>query len=197
MKRILFVAAAAMLLAGCPSFYHEEPKTQPPITPVEPTEPSEPTVPTTPPPIDVVPTPPKQKTINWGSAISPLISQMVSTDGVESGKVLLVDSAKNNTNGTFSIQNATSAIIDAVDNSHYFKVVPQDVVHSARKMLGLTQEDSLVTRSKAIGLGRYVQADYVLYSVISGTNDQRDVEMQLMAVQSGEILWSGKKEIEQ
>ncbi|EKT56392.1 penicillin-binding protein activator LpoB [Providencia sneebia] len=194
MKRILFVAAATMLLAGCPSFYHEEPKTPPPIIPVEPSEPEQPT---TPPPIDVVPTPPKQKTINWASAMTPLVNQMVSTNGVENGKVLLVDSAKNNTNGAFSIQNATSAIINAVDNSHYFNVVPQDVVSAARRTLGLSQDDSLVTRSKAIGLGRYVQADYVLYSVISGSNEQRDIEMQLMSVQSGEILWSGKNDIEQ
>ncbi|EMF0916322.1 MULTISPECIES: penicillin-binding protein activator LpoB [Providencia] len=194
MKRILFVAAAAMMLAGCPSFQQDRPKTPPPVVPVEPTEPTEPT---TPPPIDKVPTPPKQKTTDWSAAVSPLVGQMTGANGVESGKVLLVDSVKNNTTGSFSVQNVTSAIVKAVDDSHRFKVVPQYVVNAARRTLGLSQDDSLVTRSKAIGLGRYVQADYVLYSVISGSNDQRDIEMQLMAVQSGEILWSGKNDIEQ
>lgn len=45
MKRILFVAAAAMMLAGCPSFQQDRPKTPPPVVPVEPTEPTEPTTP--------------------------------------------------------------------------------------------------------------------------------------------------------
>lgn len=193
MKRILLVAVAAMVLAGCLSSHPEGPNTQPPVVPVEP---NEPTTPQTPPPVDTVPTPPKQRTTDWAAAVSPLVGEMSGANGVESGKVLLVDSVKNNTNGSFSVQNATSAIVTAVDNSRRFSVVPQDVANAARKTLGLSQEDSLVTRSKAIGLGRYVQADYVLYSVISGTNKQRDIEMQLMAVQSGEILWSGKNDIE-
>lgn len=91
----------------------------------------------------------------------------------------------------------TSAIVNTVDNTGRFNLVPQDVVVSARKALGLSQEDSLVTRSKAIGLGRYVQANYVLYSVVSGSKDNRDIEMQLLSVQSGEILWSGDGKIDQ
>lgn len=193
MKRILLVAAAALVLAGCPSIPPEGQRTPPEVVPIEP---SEPTQPQTPPPADTVPTPPKQQTVNWAGAVTPLIGEMVGASGVESGKVLLVDSVKNNTTGSFSVQNATSAIISAVDNSNRFQLVPQEVASAARKTLGLSQEDSLVTRSKAIGLGRYVQADYVLYSVISGSNKQRDIEMQLMAVQSGEILWSGKNDIE-
>ena len=75
-------------------------------------------------------------------------------------------------------------------------MVPQGVVSAARKTLGLSQDDSLVTRSKAIGLGRYVQAQYVIYSVMSGSSKERSIEMQLMEVQTGEIVWSGKQSIE-
>ncbi|HGN1705902.1 TPA: penicillin-binding protein activator LpoB [Providencia rettgeri] len=192
MKRILMVAAATLILAGCPSYPPQQPQTPPPIVPIEPDQPPG----STPPPIDVVPTPPKQQTTDWSASISPLVSQMVSAEGVESGKVLLVDSVKNNTNGTLPVQTITSAMTTAVDNTQRFKVVPPSVVNSARKTLGLSQEDSLVTRSKAIGLGRYVQADYVIYSVISGSNKDRSLEMQLMEVQSGEIVWTGKHNIE-
>ncbi len=48
----------------------------------------------TPPPVDVVPTPPKQQTTDWSASITPLVNQMASADGVENGKVLLVDSVK-------------------------------------------------------------------------------------------------------
>lgn len=193
MKRILMVAVATLILAGCPSYPPHKPDTPPPIVPVEPEQPPEITPP---PPVDVVPTPPKQQTTDWSASITPLVNQMVSANGVESGKVLLVDSVKNNTNGSLPVQVVTSAMTTAVENTHHFKVVPPSVVSSARKTLGLSQEDSLVTRSKAIGLGRYVQADYVIYSVMSGSNKNRSLEMQLMEVQTGEIIWTGKDSIE-
>ncbi len=192
MKRILWVAVATLVLAGCPSYPPQEPVKQPPIVPVEPDQPPQ----VTPPPTDTVPTPPKQQTTDWSASISPLVGQMASAEGVESGKVLLVDSVKNNTNGTLPVQVVTSTMTKAVENTNRFKVVPQGVVSAARKTLGLSQEDSLVTRSKAIGLGRYVQADYVIYSVISGSNKDRNIEMQLMEVQNGEIVWTGKHNIE-
>nr|ELR5251676.1 penicillin-binding protein activator LpoB [Providencia rettgeri] len=192
MKRILMVAVAALILAGCPSYPPQQPGTQPPIVPVEPDQPPE----VTPPPTDVVPTPPKQQTTDWAASITPLVGQMVAADGVESGKVLLVDSVKNNTNGSLPVQTITSTMASAVENTNRFKVVPQSVVSSARKTLGLSQEDSLVTRSKAIGLGRYVQADYVIYSVMLGSNKDKSLEMQLMEVQTGEIIWTGKHSID-
>ncbi|KPD02579.1 penicillin-binding protein activator LpoB [Moellerella wisconsensis] len=192
MKRILLVMAASVLLAGCPSTYMPENK-----APVETVTPPPEVEPVTPPPVDVVPIPPKQTAVDWSAVVAPLITQMASADSVESGKILLVDSVKNNTNGALPVAKVTSAIVNTVDNTGRFNLVPQDVVVSARKALGLSQEDSLVTRSKAIGLGRYVQANYVLYSVVSGSKDNRDIEMQLLSVQSGEILWSGDGKIDQ
>lgn len=192
MKRILMVATATLILAGCPSYPPQEPVKQPPIVPIEPQPPEV----TPPPPPDVVPMPPKQQTADWSASISPLVAQMAAAEGVEAGKVLLVDSVKNNTNGSLPVQVITSNMISAVEKTHRFNVVPQDVVSAARKTLGLSQEDSLVTRSKAIGLGRYVQADYVIYSVMSGSNKDRRLEMQLMEVQTGEIIWTGKNNIE-
>ncbi|CAG9422522.1 penicillin-binding protein activator LpoB [Providencia alcalifaciens] len=197
MKRILLVAAAAFILAGCPSV-PQGPK--PPIVPVQPdvtpgTQPEkQPDL--TPPPTDTVPMPPKQQTTDWASALQPLVNKMVADDGVESGKVLLVDSVKNNTSGSLPSQAVTAALTNEVTKTNKFKVVPQGVVAAARKTLGLSQDDSLVTRSKAIGLGRYVQAQYVIYSVMSGSTKERSIEMQLMDVQTGEIVWSGKQSIE-
>lgn len=193
MKHVLWVVIATLLLAGCPSYPPQEPVKQPPIVPVEPEQPPQVTPP---PPTDKVPTPPKQQTTNWSASITLLVGQMASAEGVESGKVLLVDSVKNNTNGSLPVQVVTGAMTTAVENTQRFKVVPQSVVSSARKTLGLSQDDSLVTRSKAIGLGRYVQADYVIYSVISGSTKERNIEMQLMEVQTGEIVWTGKHTIE-
>ncbi|MFP3028948.1 MAG: penicillin-binding protein activator LpoB [Arsenophonus sp.] len=189
MSRVFLLMIVIFILVGCSSITTKKPVTA--VT-IESTE-----QPTKQPPTaissDTVPKIPKLKTINWSTAIVSLANQLAQAPGVESGKVLLIDSIKNNTN--ISIQ-STDAIINIVNNQHVFKLVPQYVVANARKALGLSKEDSLVTRSKAIGLARYVQADYVLYSVISGNQQQSEIEMQLMAAQTGEILWSGSDQIE-
>ncbi|HGJ5884345.1 penicillin-binding protein activator LpoB [Arsenophonus sp.] len=191
MRRIFQLMVVTFILVGCSSITSKKPA---PVITIEPTEPTEqPTTSTSP---DTVPQLPKVKTVDWSTAVIPLAHQLVQAQGVESGKVLLIDSIKNNTNMSIQSMQATDAIIDAVNNQNVFKLVPQDVVANARKALGLSQEDSLVTRSKAIGLARYVQADYVLYSVISGNQQQSEIEMQLMAAQTGEILWSGSNRIE-
>ncbi|SPP31413.1 Penicillin-binding protein activator LpoB [Arsenophonus endosymbiont of Aleurodicus floccissimus] len=191
MRRIFQLMVVTFILVGCSSITNKKPALVITIEPTEPTE--QPTTPTSP---DTVPQLPKVKTVDWSTVVIPLAHQLVQAQGVESGKVLLIDSIKNNTNMSIQSMQATDAIIEAVNNQNVFKLVPQDVVANTRKALGLSQEDSLVTRSKAIGLARYVQADYVLYSVISGNQQQSEIEMQLMAAQTGEILWSGSNRIE-
>ncbi|MGP1923765.1 MAG: penicillin-binding protein activator LpoB [Arsenophonus sp. NEOnobi-MAG3] len=188
MRRIFRLIVIIFTLVGCSSITSKKPV---PVVTIKATE--QPTKqPTTAMSPDTVPQLPKVKTVDCSTAIISLANQLVQAPGVESGKVLLIDSIKNNTN--ISIQ-STDAIIDVVNKQHVFKLVPQYVVANARKALGLSQEDSLVTRSKAIGLARYVQADYVLYSVISGNQQQSEIKMQLMAAQTGEILWSGSNYI--
>ena len=191
MRCIFQVMVVTFILVGCSSITSKRPA---PVITIEPSEPTEqPTIPTSP---DTVPQLPKVKTVDWSAAIIPLANQLVQAPGIESGKVLLIDSIKNNTNMSIQSMQATNTIIDVINKKNVFKLAPQDVVANARKALGLSQEDSLVTRSKAIGLARYVQADYVLYSVISGNQQQSEIEMQLMGAQTGEILWSGTNRIE-
>ncbi|CAK8739011.1 Penicillin-binding protein activator LpoB [Sodalis praecaptivus] len=44
-----------------------------------------------------------------------------------------------------------------------FQVVGADKLNAARQTLGLSADDSLESRSKAVGLARYLNAQYVLY----------------------------------
>lgn len=188
MRRFLKLIVAIFLLAGCSSITAEKPV---PTIAIEPIWLStQLIVPTS---IDtIIPTKlAKIKKIDWLTAIIPLVNQLVQAPGIELGKVIIINLTKNNTNMSIQSAEVTNAIANAVNNQNLFKFIPQDVVASARKTLGLYQDDSLVTRSKAIGLARYIQADYMLYSVVSGNQQQSKIEMQLMEVQTGEILWSG------
>ena len=67
----------------------------------------------------------------------------------------------------------------------------------AKQQLGLSPQDSLGTRSKAIGIARNVGAHYVLYSSASGNVNAPTLQMQLMLVRTGEIIWSGKGAVSQ
>ncbi|WP_047679624.1 MULTISPECIES: penicillin-binding protein activator LpoB [Xenorhabdus] len=189
MKRVLLVILSAILLASCSLIPPQPPA---PVTPAEPEQKTEPSAK----PLEKVPQPPKIQSINWNSIIQPLVEQLVNAQGVEAGKILLVDTVKNNTNGSLRTLQATDAITDVVSKKQVFQIVPKKQVYYARQALGLSSEDSLALRSKSIGLARYLNADYVLYSVASGNNEQRKIEMQLMLVKTGEILWSGSGDID-
>ncbi|AOM40460.1 penicillin-binding protein activator LpoB [Xenorhabdus hominickii] len=188
MKRIFFIILSAMLLTSC---VLEKAQPPAPVTPVEPIEKKEPSVE----PSEKILQPPKIQSTNWNGIVQPLVEQMVKANGLEAGRLLLIDSVKNNTNGVLQNLKATDAVIGAVSSKQVFNVVPKSQVYTARKALGLSSEDSLGLRSKSIGLARYLNADYVLYSEVSGNNSQRVIEMQLMLVQTGEILWSGRGDV--
>ncbi|NDL61907.1 penicillin-binding protein activator LpoB [Acerihabitans arboris] len=187
MKKYLFVVLAALVLTGCPT-RAPEPE-QPPAT-IEPAQP----VPT-PQPVpqpQPVPTPPKIRTLDWQASVDPLVKQMLGAQGIAPGSVLLINSMKNNTNGSVQTGKATAALYSALASNSTFTVISQEQMASAKQTLGLSVDDSLESRSKAVGLARYVNAQYVLYSDANGDAKQPEIEMQLMLVQSGEIVWSGK-----
>ncbi|WP_034944135.1 penicillin-binding protein activator LpoB [Erwinia oleae] len=185
------VFALALMLSGCITPQQQEEPQQPaPVEPAQPTQP-EPIPAPVPTPGETVPQPPKMKSINWDASVTPPIAQMLKADGVTPGSVLLVDRVKNSTNGSLQTSKATAALNNALANNTQFTLVTPQQLSTARQTLGLSAEDSLTTRSKAIGLARYVNAQYVLYSNVTGDVKSPELQMQLMLVQTGEIIWSG------
>lgn len=202
--RYLTVTALAMLLTGCLN-------TQQPPAPVEQTNPSvdEPKVtpPSTVPPLPdistgpiiepTIPSVPRVRTYAWSSAVNPLVSKMLQTDGVTAGGILLVDSVNNQTNGSLQTKSATEALVDALSHNRTFVLVSSQQLATAKQQLGLSPQDSLGSRSKAIGIARNVGAQFVLYSHLSGNVNTPTLKMQLMLVQTGEIIWSGNSAVQQ
>ncbi|CNI33194.1 penicillin-binding protein activator LpoB [Yersinia pekkanenii] len=186
MKRYLFVVVAALVLTGCPSRTPVVPST-PPAT----IEPVIPPVIETPPPVDTVPQPPKVQSTDWAASVEPLVAKMVGSNDVATGSILLLDSVKNNTNGALQTAKATTALHQVLSSNKKFVLISPQQLAVAKQTLGLSEEDSLGSRSKAIGLARYVGAQYVLYSNVSGDVKSPTIEMQLMQAQTGEIIWSG------
>ncbi len=180
----------ALVLSGCIS--QQQHQQQPaPVEPVQPAQPVPPPAQPQPVPGQTVPQPPKMQSINWDASVTPLVAQMLKADGVTSGSVLLVDGVKNSTNGSLQTAKATAALQDALKNNTQFKLITAEQLATAKQTLGLSAEDSLGSRSKAVGLARYVGAQYVLYSNAQGEIKSPALQMQLMLVQTGEIIWSG------
>jgi len=189
MSRYALLSAFALFLAGCVTRTEEpapvdqaKPGTEQPTTPAQPvpTVPSVPTIPAQPGPIehpdDTAQPAPRVRHYDWNGAMQPMVGKMLQAQGVTPGSVLLVDSVNNRTNGSLNAGEATETL---------------------RNALGLSPQDSLGSRSKAMGIARNVGAQYVLYSNATGNVNTPSLQMQLMLVQTGEIIWSGKGAVTQ
>ncbi|AUP76792.1 penicillin-binding protein activator LpoB [Enterobacter sp. EA-1] len=106
-------------------------------------------------------------------------------------------SVNNRTNGSINTGEATEVVRNALANNGKFTLITAQQLAVAKQQLGLSPQDSLGTRSKAIGIARNVGAQYVLYSNATGNANAPGLQMQLMLVQTGEIIWSGKGAVQQ
>jgi PBP1b-binding outer membrane lipoprotein LpoB len=107
------------------------------------------------------------------------------------GSTLLVDYvAYNNDNfNTLENREATDVIYHELTYRGIFQAVEDKLLIKAKYELGLPENDSLHSSSKAISLARYLKVQYLLYfknkQVVSD-----EYSAQLILVKSGEILWS-------
>ena len=81
--------------------------------------------------------------------------------GVNAGSILLVDSVNNRTNGSLNAGEATTALRSALAGNAIYPYGAQQLA-VAKQQLGLSPQDSLGSRSKAMGIARNVGAQYVL-----------------------------------
>lgn len=209
--RYALLTTLAVLLAGCISDQQPAPVesaggTEQPAQPQQPqqpvpTVPSVPTLPQQPGPIehqDQNGQPvPRERHYDWNGAVQPMVGKMLQASGADAGSVLLVDSVNNRTNGSINTSEATEVVRNALANNGKFTLITAQQLAVAKQQLGLSPQDSLGTRSKAIGIARNVGAQYVLYSNATGNANAPALQMQLMLVQTGEIIWSGKGAVQQ
>jgi uncharacterized protein (TIGR02722 family) len=182
MCRYALITALAIFLAGCAGLREqpapvEEAKPQP----QQPAQP-QPTVPTVP------AVPPYRRSrgrlsIRISSRVSRRRACVIMTgtarssrwwgrccrrSGVNAGSILLVDSVNNRTNGSLNAGEATTALRNALAGNGKFTLVSAQQLAVAKQQLGLSPQDSLGSRSKAMGIARNVGAQYVLYSNATG-----------------------------
>lgn len=178
------------LLTGCA-------ERQPVPAPIETVQPAdEPSPPPEPPaPYQPLPDLPKLQLIDWHATLQPLLDTLAQTTSAQAAGVVLVERIKNSANGEMQSEKGSLAIYQALQRIPHLSPITPQQAEQARQAMGLSAADSLISLSKAIGLARYLRAQYLLFSEISSDVQAAQLKMQLMLVSSGEIIWSGQNQV--
>lgn len=144
-------------------------------------------------PNKVIELPPKLITTDWKNVLSPLIAELIQTMAVSGNNTLLISDSKNNTDQYISSTTINNILFNAFNQQNIFTVIDSKTVNQTKQLLGLANDDELVSRSKMIALARQVKADYVLFTTINRVaslpDTPADVSMELLLTKTGEIVW--------
>lgn len=129
--------------------------------------------------------------INWPASILSLNKQLIQSADLPSSSVkVLVDDIKNDTKVKVDVRWLLQILSQQLNSSSRFSVIDSNSVSQTRKVLELDRQDSLKTRNKSMAVARHLKAPYILFTSITGNNEQPDITMQLMQMSTGELLWS-------
>ena len=128
--------------------------------------------------------------------VQPLVGQMLQASGVNAGSILLVDSVNNRTNGSLNAGEATTALRSALAGNGKFTLVSAQQLAVAKQQLGLSPRTASAAAAKPWA-SPATWARGMLYSNATGNVNAPELKMQLMLVQTGEIIWSGKGAVQQ
>lgn len=198
MKKLLIVGFMAVLLGGCEMLNEQPDKTPPTTEETEPKVTEEKPIQSSgeiveKPPLIIEQQPIKTETkysTNWEPTVVTLVKALITENTVDNNNLLLLDTIKNSTGQYFRTEVLFDLLTVKLQQSSPFSLVSRSTVNAARKTLGLPADDTLTTKSKVIGLARNVGANYILYTVLTGSPQQPKISMQLMLTNSGELVWS-------
>lgn len=127
--------------------------------------------------------------INWEFVILKMLKKVFFYDDIINDGMLLVNIVKNNTNKNIQINKITNLLIKCIlENTKKYKIIEMDQLYFAYRELGVYPEDQINSYSFSIDIANYLQADYILYSIIWDNSSCLFLELQLISVKTGEIL---------
>jgi uncharacterized protein (TIGR02722 family) len=190
--RKIALAAIIVMLSGC---HLIDSNNQPPITRSGQTPGTVVTPPDEPDPGTVIVTPPA-KTVDWPVSLEKTAEKVVKDAALSKDDLLLIDNVKNNSNASVNTADLNERLKQIIESTKRFNLVPGAQLAAAKTELGLSNEDSLNTRSKTIGLARHLNASHILFTTIDGKDIDLTLSSQIMQVNSGELIWSAKTPVQ-
>jgi uncharacterized protein (TIGR02722 family) len=117
--------------------------------------------------------------------------------------VMFVEKIKNKTSEHIDMESITDTISTRLLRSGKFRFVDMTKVQAVKKQIDYQQDSGMVDEAKAIGLGRQIGAEYMLYgnmsSIVKRDSSSKDVyykfTLKLMHLESGLLEWQDEKEI--
>ena len=117
--------------------------------------------------------------------------------------VMFVERIKNKTTEHIDTESITDTISTKLLRSGKFRFVDMTKVEAVKKQMDYQQDSGLVDKSKAVGFGRQIGAEYMLYgnmsSIVKRDGSTKDVyykfTLKLMHLESGLLEWQDEKEI--
>jgi len=116
---------------------------------------------------------------------------------------MFVEKIKNKTSEHIDMESITDTISTRLLRSGKFRFVDMTKVQAVKKQIDYQQDSGMVDEAKAIGLGRQIGAEYMLYgnmsSIVKRDSSSKDVyykfTLKLMHLESGLLEWQDEKEI--
>lgn len=141
----------------------------------------------------IIEQPPKIVETDWQLIMQPLINELLSTMNVSANNTLLISDINNRSDQYVSSASINNVITNDLKQQTIFKVVDSQLVNQAKQQLGISSDDSLVSRGKMIALARQLQTDYLLFTTINDVpqspKQTAKVAMELLLTKTGEIVW--------
>lgn len=140
---------------------------------------------------------PRVRHYDWNGAVQPLVGQMLQASGVNAGSILLVDSVNNRTNGSLNAGEATTALRSALAGNGKFTTGIGAAAGGRQAAAGPVAAGQ--PRQPQQSHGHRPQRGRAVCALLNATGNVNapELKMQLMLVQTGEIIWSGKGAVQQ
>lgn len=131
---------------------------------------------------------------DWHDILSPLINALTQFSMTDEYNLLLLSDVKNNSHDYIDSNQINQVLNRLFAKQTLFLVVDKKLVNDGKQLLGIANDDTLVSRGKMIALARNINVNYVLFTTINAPPkppySAADVEMELLFSQTGEIIWS-------
>lgn len=127
---------------------------------------------------------------NWQSMSAKAFESLNSSSAIS--EPVFVNSINNQTNGSLPIFALDQIIQQNAYSKMSVQIADTQSVNLAKQQLGVSANDTLINRSKAIAIAKALNLKYVIYPSISGDATSPVLSLQLIDATSAEILAEGE-----
>lgn len=134
--------------------------------------------------------------INWKVILSEILREPLFLNEITPGSVVLINMIRNNTNGPLQVVKITNILIELfINNIKQFNIISIEQLYHAYRELQISSEEILNSYAFSIDIAHYLNADYIIYSIVSGDLENPHIELQLILSKTGEIIRSINRSI--